>query len=54
MNEYEELMFKSEMAKQNAKKSETDWASNYWTTVAEKLEEKALSLPLSVFYRKDC
>lgn len=46
MNEYESLMFKSELAEQNARKAESNWAWQYWQGVADKLREKALSLPL--------
>ena len=46
MNRYEELMFKSEMARQTAKNAETNWAWQYWNGVADKLYEEALSLPL--------
>jgi DNA-directed RNA polymerase subunit F len=44
MNEYEKLMYKSELARQAALKSETNWAWQYWNKVADKLQEKALLL----------
>ena len=46
MNRYEELMFKSEMARQTAQNAETNWAWQYWNNVADKLKEEALALPL--------
>jgi hypothetical protein len=46
MNKYEELMFKSELAEMNARKSESNWAWQYWQGVADKLRAKALRLPL--------
>ena len=46
MNRYEELMFKSELAEQTARNCETNWGWQYWQGVSDKLEEKALSLPL--------
>jgi hypothetical protein len=45
-NRYQELMFKSELAEQTARKSESNWAWQYWQGVADKLREKALALPL--------
>ena len=45
-NKYEELMYKSELAEQTARKSETNWAWQYWQGVADKLKEEALALPL--------
>ena len=47
MNEYEELIYKSELARQTAFKSETNWAWQYWNGVADKLYEKALNLNLN-------
>lgn len=44
MNEYEKLMYKSELARQTAKTSETNWAWQYWNKVADQLLEKALLL----------
>ena len=46
MNRYEELMFKSELAEQTARKSKTNWAWQFWLGVADKLKEMALSLNL--------
>ena len=46
MNRYEELMFKSELAAQTAKKAETNWAWQYWQNVSDVLKNEALSLPL--------
>lgn len=45
-NKYEELMYKSELAEQTARNSETNWAWQYWQGVADKLKEEALALPL--------
>ena len=45
-NRYQELMFKSELAEQTARNCETNWGWQYWQGVSDKLEEKALSLPL--------
>ena len=45
-NRYQELMFKSELAEQNARKAESNWAWQYWQGVADKLKEEALALPL--------
>lgn len=45
-NRYQELMFKSELAEQTARNSETNWAWQYWQSVADKLREEALALPL--------
>jgi hypothetical protein len=39
-------MFKSELAEMNARKSESNWAWQYWQGVADKLREQALSLCL--------
>lgn len=44
MNKYEELMYKSELARQTARNSETNWAWQYWNNVADKLQEQALLL----------
>lgn len=41
MNRYEELMYKSELAQQTARKSETDWATWYWQGVADYLKNLA-------------
>ena len=46
MNRFEELMFKSELAEQTARKAETNWAWQFWQKVADKLKEMALALPL--------
>jgi hypothetical protein len=43
---YEELILKSELATQTAQKSETSWACLFWSNVADKLKNMALSLPL--------
>jgi hypothetical protein len=43
-NKYEELMYKSELARECARKSETNWAWQYWNKVADKLQEEALLL----------
>ena len=47
MNEYETLIYKSELARQTARNSETNWAWCYWNNVADKLYEKALLLNVS-------
>lgn len=46
MNKYEELMYKSESARLNAQRCETNWGWQYWNNVADKLQNMALSLPL--------
>lgn len=46
MTKYEELMYKSELAEQNARKAQTNWAWQYWQGVADRLKEQALALPL--------
>lgn len=46
MTRFNELMIKSEQAKINALKSESNWAAFYWAKVSEELETKALSLDL--------
>lgn len=44
MNEYEKLMYKSELARETARKSETNWSWCYWNNVADRLYEQALLL----------
>ena len=44
MNEYELLIYKSELAAMNARKANSDWATWYWQDVSDKLKEKAYSL----------
>ena len=44
MNKYEELMYKSELARETARKCETNWGWCYWNDVADRLYEKALLL----------
>lgn len=46
MSRYEELMYKSELAEQTARKASTNWAWQYWQNVADVLKNMALSLPL--------
>jgi hypothetical protein len=44
MNKYEELMYKSELARECARKSETNWAWQFWNRIADDLQYKALLL----------
>jgi hypothetical protein len=44
MNKYEELMYKSELARQTARNCETDWGWCYWNDIADRLQEQALLL----------
>ena len=44
MNKYEELIYKSELARQTARNCKTNWAWNYWNKVADELYEEALLL----------
>jgi hypothetical protein len=44
MNEYEKLIYKSELARQTARTCETNWGWQYWNRVADELYEKALLL----------
>jgi hypothetical protein len=44
MNKYEELMYKSELARETARKCKTNWGWCYWNKVADRLYEKALLL----------
>lgn len=44
MNEYEKLIYKSELARLTAMKCETNWGCQYWNRVADELYEKALLL----------
>ena len=47
MNEYETLIYKSELARQTARNCETNWGWCYWNNVADRLYEKALLLNVS-------
>ena len=47
MNEYEILIYKSELARHTARTCETNWAWQYWNGIADKLYEKALLLNVS-------
>ena len=46
MNRYEELIFKSELCEQNARKAQSNWAWQFWQKKADELKEMAYALPL--------
>lgn len=45
-NQYEELMYKSDLAMLTSRKAESDWAWLFWANVSERLKEKALLLKI--------